>query len=324
MRLVGKAQTLSRAQQFSKRLQRLDIDHNLEPHSKRDGRWQVWVLSENCLERARDEWCQFERDVGFIDLSASPPSSILEISPSALKSAPLSFEKTWLDSSRKRGSAPLTFSIALFGCCVWLLHLTGLEEGRFLWNQLGPQLTLGYLERARSALTPYLGGIFEAQLLGKVDIWRLLLANFEFRNTAELIFQLTWFALFANQIEKRIGTLRFAGLLLIGLSATSSIENLLSNSALAGLSGLNCLLVAFCYTRYKLSPWEGYHLPSWSLSFIALYLAICLSWQIALGCSRAAVAHAALMDPGLHNISHLSGLVVGRWLARVPFAQIKS
>ena len=326
MRLIGKAQPLARAQQFAHKLNKLNIEHNIEPHSQKDGRWQVWIVDEEFMLRAQQEWTRFERETGHVDLSVGPSAGLLpEFPQNGDLEIPLHFEKTWLAGPRAQKKSPLTYLIALFSCLFWLANSFEMSSDlQHLLNQFSSKLTFvvtGKIEPLSQTIISKAPHI--EQLISKTG-WSLLLGSFVHKNAAELAFQLFWFVFFAAQIEQKVGTFPVGVLILFGATAGNGAQILISGPGATGLAGANCALFAFCYTRYKSHPWEGYRLPLWGVSYFALFLFVSISCSIVLWCVNTAIGHAPLASLGLHSTSYLSGLLVGRWLARVPFAQVKT
>lgn len=325
MRLIGKALTLTRVQQFAHKLNQLNIEHSIEPHSQKDGRWQVWIVDEEALSRAQREWVQFERDSGHVDFSVSPSAGLLpELAQDGDIGSPLHFEKTWIAGPRARRKSPLTCLIALVSCLVWLASCMEINSDfqRLLHRFASKSALIATAEIEPLSRISFAHPIL-AQLIDKKSFWSFFWGNFTHKNAAELVFQLFWFVFFSAQIEQKVGTARAFILILVSAIVCNAVQCIVSGPGAIGLASLNCALVAFSYTRYRRFPWEGYRVPLWGLSYFVLFLAFSIGCSAILWCANAAM-QSPLSDMGLKTPLYLGGLLVGRWLARVPFAKIRT
>lgn len=116
----------------------------------------------------------------------------------------------------------------------------------------------------------YEGPLFEK--IGQGELWRLFTPALLHFDLLHIFFNVLWFFILANQIEFRIGGLRFLVLLLITTIASNTAQYLMSGSFFMGLSGAVCGMAAFIWARQTVAPWEGYLLQRITLIFLLLFV----------------------------------------------------
>ena len=162
--------------------------------------------------------------------------------------------------------------------------------------------------------------IEEASLFEKIrtgEIWRLVTPIFLHSDLLHLFFNMAWLLLLGVEIERHLSTAKF--LLLIALSAiiSNTAQYLMSGCAFIGFSGVVCAIAFFIYSRQKIAPWEGYHLPRATLQFLLFFICgIAALSLIAFGLEFFSLG---VFPIQIANTAHLVGAGVGLGMGRLRF-----
>ncbi|MDH2999824.1 hypothetical protein A1D23_06920 [Chelonobacter oris] len=177
--------------------------------------------------------------------------------------------------------APVTWGIALLCVLVYLLGLIGYRD------------TIYQLAHFPENSTQY------------TEIWRFFSHALVHLSFTHILFNLTYWLIFAGMIEKSARGWRGAGkvLLLFLLIALISgvVQNYFSGAAFFGLSGVVYGVLGYVYLMSRLDPQQRFRLPN---GFVFVLLI-----GIVLGFAG------PLIDLHFGNAAHISGLLVGLALA---------
>ncbi|MCP5469431.1 MAG: rhomboid family intramembrane serine protease [Chlamydiales bacterium] len=175
--------------------------------------------------------------------------------------------------------------------------------------------------RNKEAKLTYKGPMFEDIKQGQV--WRIVtpaLLHFDFLH---IFFNLLWFIVLGNQIEHRLGSLRYLLLVLALAIASNTSQYLMSGPFFMGLSGIVCGMAAFIWARQQVAPWEGYLLHRFTLIFLGIFVIGMFFLQLAFFFLQIFGKFEATV--GIANTAHLIGALTGYLLGRMRRTfQIKS
>ncbi|MCH9609398.1 MAG: Rhomboid protease GlpG [Chlamydiales bacterium] len=167
--------------------------------------------------------------------------------------------------------------------------------------------------QGKTAPLNYTGPLFGD--VAKGEVWRLFtpaLLHFDFLH---IFFNILWFILLGNQIEYRLGTLRFGGLVLLLGVGSNVAQYLMSGPFFMGLSGIVCGMAAFIWARQQIAPWEGYLLNRFTLIFLGIFvigmfvLSLIFFFMQIFGTFQLSV--------GIANTAHLTGGIIGYLFGRM-------
>lgn len=171
------------------------------------------------------------------------------------------------------------------------------EKGNSVWR--------GYLNYLRTGIQAPVW--FEK--IGSGQLWRLITPIFLHANIIHLFFNLLWLYFLGLQIEKRIGLLNFA-LLVISTAIVSNIcQYLVSGYLFLGISGVISAFFGFIFARKRSAPWEAYRLDRQTSLFILGYLLINLLVELVQ--LLAAYFNIGAFTIPIGTTAHLSGALVG-------------
>ena len=159
------------------------------------------------------------------------------------------------------------------------------------------------------SITDFMSDIRHGQL------WRLFtpaILHFDFLH---IFFNLLWLILLGNQIEYRIGSLRYSLFVLCVAVFSNLGQYIMSGPFFLGLSGIVCGMAAFIWARQRIAPWEGYLLHRFTLLFLALFVVGIFALQV-LFFFLQVFSHMEF-TVGIANTAHLVGAAVGYGFGRM-------
>lgn len=163
----------------------------------------------------------------------------------------------------------------------------------------------------------YHGPLFEK--IGSGEIWRIFTPILLHVDLLHIFFNILWFILLGNQIEFRIGTVRYIILILLTAIFSNTAQYLMSGPFFMGLSGVVVGMAAFIWARQQLAPWEGYLLNRMTLFFLAIFVIGMFLLQIVFFFLQ--LSGKLQLTIGIANTAHLTGGIVGYLLGRLrPFS----
>jgi len=194
------------------------------------------------------------------------------------------------------------------------------QEAQALFNTLAhTPVWVGFYDLVVTRLQQKpLSSLHEGPLMEDIrqgQVWRLVtpaLLHFDFLH---IFFNLLWLILLGNQIEYRLGSLRY-GLLVMMLAVLPNVaQYLMSGPFFMGLSGIVCGLAGFIWARQTLTPWEGYLLHRFTLIFLALFVFGIFALQVFFFFLQ--VLGNIEFTIGIANTAHLVGGLVGYGCGRM-------
>lgn len=210
-----------------------------------------------------------------------------------------------------------------------LIHLYGFDalkeanqlppEGRELINQINH--------------TPYWQGIYTillkngpSEIIKKMEttpmfekirqgeIWRLITPDFLHANIFHLFFNMLWLFVLGKQIEQVIKPVKYLILMLIIGVISNTCQYLMSGPNFIGYSGILVGMLTFIWMRQRVAPWEGYRLDKATIYFLLIYVLFMAAIQFfSFFLEKSFDVN---ISPGMANMAHLSGGIVGLILGR--------
>jgi GlpG protein len=256
-----------------------------EVSRSREGTFVVWVLEERHVEASRAAWAAFDANPGAPEHTAAAgcvekKNRKEEVEQRRSRHEIINVRSTW--SAASGGRPRLT------------LALIGLSIAVTLMTSFGHRVDLAsYIEiGGREELL--IGQPFAAVLHGQV--WRLVTPIFLHFDFFHILFNMWWLFDLGTVIETRIGTPRFALLILISAAVSNAAQYwYLPSPNFGGMSGVLYALFGYVWARSKLDRTFGLALPPSTA-------VILLGWLL-LGFTG--------VFGNVANGTHLAGLVVG-------------
>ena len=170
-----------------------------------------------------------------------------------------------------------------------------------------------------SPLFDYQGPLFEKIAQGQV--WRVFTPALLHFDLLHIFFNVLWFILLGNQIEFRLGWLRYLILILATAIVSNTAQYLMSGPFFMGLSGVVVGMAAFIWARQQVAPWEGYLLQRFTLIFLTIFVLGMFGLQLAFFFMQ---IWGNFTSPiSIANTAHLAGGMVGYLLGRLRFFAIQ-
>lgn len=300
MRVIGKLDTLRKAEEFVLYLSSKQIEASIE-HV--DDFYYIWAEDEDRLEEASELFKHFEEHPDKVAVEM-PADSIGAIEPRILK-------------VRKLGGAPLT-KVLIFICVVlYLISLTLKAEPPFGMNALSQWLIFempttfpfwkGIYTYLLTETLPPTVPVFTQILDGQV--WRLVTPIFLHLDFLHILFNMLWLWLLGRQVEERLGLFKYVVLMLVAAIFSNTIQYLMSGPFFIGFSGVVCALAAYIWMRQKKAPWEGYPLPHSTIVFLFIFVFGMVGLQIV--SFILTYMGVTLFPINLANSAHVTGGIVG-------------
>ena len=129
------------------------------------------------------------------------------------------------------------------------------------------------------------------------QLWRYISHSLVHLSPLHILFNLTWWWIFAGAIERKFGTGKLIGLFFVAAIISGIGQNIASGPAFFGLSGVIYAVLGFVFCVDKFSSQTSFDLP---LGFFNMLLV-----GIAFGFIS------PLIGINMGNTAHISGLIVG-------------
>jgi len=175
---------------------------------------------------------------------------------------------------------------------------------RFILHYRNPDIPLSYN-----------GPLFEK--IGQGEVWRLFTPTLLHFDLLHIFFNMLWFILLGNQIEFRLGWLRYLILILVAGIISNTAQYLMSGPFFMGLSGVVVGLAAFIWARQLKAPWEGYLLHRFTLIFLGIFVVGMFVLQTIFFFLQ--ILGNFELTIGIANTAHLTGALVGYLLGQLRF-----
>jgi len=295
MRPIGRLASEMYARRFSNYLYVQGIRNQVEAEA--DGRWVVWVYSEDKVDEGKRLLDRFEADPEGAAYSGAEDKA--RARSEAEEKDQRDFERRFVDvrarwrlaDSRRLG--PVT--LALMAGCV------GVVAGN--WVTGGALYPYLYIEPfGRTA-----GGIaFEPGLPAILhgEVWRLVTPIFVHFGFLHLLFNLFWLNDLGSLVEKRQGWWMLLVLVLAIAVASNLAQYALGGPAFGGMSGVVYGLAGYVWMRGRFDPASGLYLPRTALLILLVWGAVCLTGILG---PVANAAHGAGLATGMAAGLVLSG-----------------
>jgi GlpG protein len=264
--------------------------------------WGVWVREENELEAAKQVLEHFRHHPSDPKYAASRRAagqirSEAERERQAAARRHVDMRRQWRQPLGRR--APLVLVLIALSTFTFLATGFGRDRGSPLMHALMFSDTRPVLPLPNDVRRTYdpLDGIKQGQL------WRMVTPIFLHADFLHLLFNMWWLHALGVQLEVRLGTVRFGGLVLALALASNWAQFLIGQSPLfMGMSGVVYGLFGYLWAKLKLDPRAAYHLGEGTVFIMLAVLALGFTGILS----------------GLANWAHAGGLLAGAAIAYAP------
>jgi GlpG protein len=299
MRLIGSLTTSSDAERFRDYLLTTGVASHVEEGS--DGAWQVWVEHDDHLDRATNELFAYQanpNDPKYAGASGSAKRLRAEKQKVAERRRKnyTDVRTAWHRGAAGQYATPVSaflIGVALLATMATQFGHSEIENAQWLLERL-------FFQAPPLAKEGMFGSI------ARGEVWRLVTPMFLHFDWMHIAFNCAFMWRFGVLIESRIGSGRFALLVLVAAVLSNSAEALWAQfgpwsggfSLFGGLSGVNYALFGYAWIKGRTAPYEKIDVSPYDVGFMLTWLVLCM-----LGTAVSAMSVA--------NAAHLGGLVVG-------------
>jgi GlpG protein len=251
----------------------------------RDGGFVVWVLEERHVEVSRAAWAAFDAHpdapehtaaAGCVDRKVRKE----EVEQRKSRHEIINVRTTW--GATAGGRATLTIVLIAVSVGVTVLTSFGHKQDLFYL------LAIGTPEEAM------IGRPFAHVLHG--EVWRLLTPIFMHLDFFHILFNMWWLYDLGTVIESRIGSGRFAFLVVVSAILSNVAQYAWAGSpAFGGMSGVLYALFGYVWVRGKLDPLFSLVLPPATALILMVWLVLGFVGKAG----------------SVANFTHLGGLIAG-------------
>ncbi|MEX0678971.1 MAG: rhomboid family intramembrane serine protease [Pirellulales bacterium] len=280
MRQAGTITTKQDAERFANYLLSLGITSKIEPS---DGQWALWIHDENQIPRSKQELEQFRLEPNDERYKAAEHAARLARREATEKKKQadrnfIDMRDEWAKPWRRR---PITLLMVIASVAL-ALDIFQVHEN--LWLFSWPKILEG-------------------------QVWRLVTPVFLHAalnaNPLHLVFNMFWLFDLGTLIERRLGSLRFAALVLLVAVASNYGQYLAVGPNFVGMSGVVYGLFGYAWVRGRLDPTSGLYLRPMVPMLMMGWFALCAIGAI----------------PNVANWAHGVGLAAGAALGCLPHLQ---
>lgn len=168
-----------------------------------------------------------------------------------------------------------------------------------------------------NASTPISESRLLFQKVREGEIWRLFTPCLLHGDIFHILFNMLWLFALGKQLEEKLKAGRYIIFILITGIISNIVQYLMTGSNFLGFSGVLCAMIMFVHTRQRLAAWEGYRLDRMTFAFLMVFIFGMLGFQIA--SFFVDISTGLNISPAIANTAHVTGLVSGYVLARMPF-----
>ena len=138
---------------------------------------------------------------------------------------------------------------------------------------------------------------YPADFSEKNEFWRYISHSLAHLSPLHILFNLSWWWIFAGAIERHFGSFKLIGLFLVAAIMSGMVQNWVSGPAFFGLSGVVYAVMGFVFAVDKLGVTKGTVLPEGF--FTMLMVGIAFGFV------------SPLIGIEMGNAAHISGLIAG-------------
>jgi GlpG protein len=296
LRQIGTLPGEREARYLADHLLTLGVNTQLRPES---GGWGVWVLDENRLPQARQEFEDYRSrpdDPRF--RAAAQTAETIRREAKRIEALhrknSRSLRDTWDRTPFRR--RPLT--IILVGISVFVFLLLKMPETRVIvtdklaFTSIIPKVDVQGQER------PDPLGIDD---IAHGEVWRLVTPIFLHANLLHLVFNIWWLMNLGTIIETRRGTKIFAALVIFAAITSNVGEHVFDLKFIGhpvlfgGMSGVNYALFGYVWMKGRYEPEQGMILHPSTVQTMLFWLVLCMTGAVG----------------DIANAAHVVGMVAG-------------
>jgi GlpG protein len=157
--------------------------------------------------------------------------------------------------------------------------------------------------------------------ISKGEVWRLVTPIFLHGGVLHILFNMLWLWLFGKMVENTMGKGPFILFVISVAIVTNTLQYIMTGPLFMGFSGVISAFAGYIWVRKKKAPWEIFPVDKSTLVFLWIFIFGMFALQIIAFFLQ--FFHIIFLPMGIANTAHMSGLLLGMWMARIPLFQRK-
>jgi GlpG protein len=305
MRQAGTLESPAAAQRLADYLLTLNIVSRVEPS---DGRWALWIIDENQLQRAKEElqaFLQNPQDARY-DAAGKAAADVRRQEAARVREARknvVEMRGRWNRPSA--GSGRLVLALTAISIFVAVFTRLGDTVGPELRQEKPPGLaslllisTNVYAPLEEILREPYCGLI----QIANGQFWRLITPIFLHFSIAHIIFNMMALLQLGSAVEQRQGTLRLAVIVLISAVISNLTQYFTAGPVFGGMSGVVYAVFGYIWMQSKFVPGSGLYMPPQMVFMCVFWFFLCMTGTVG----------------PIANGAHAGGLITGALIGIAP------
>jgi GlpG protein len=162
----------------------------------------------------------------------------------------------------------------------------------------------------------------QAKLFGNIlqgQVWRLITPIFLHGDLLHILFNMLWLWLLGKMVENTMRKGTFILFIVIVAVITNTLQYIMTGPLFMGFSGVITALAGYIWVRKKRAPWEILPVDVNTLIFLWVFIFGMLALQIIAFFLQ--FFHIRFFPMRIANTAHISGLLLGMWMARIRLFQ---
>ncbi len=278
MRVIGHLPGETAATSFSSYLLLQGIQNEVERDD--DGRFAVWIRSDDELDVAKTHLTRFRQDPGHADFQGAPKAAEKRLAKAAARVETKAAKTFSRDQIWTENPPYVTIAIVVACIAVAAVSMLGKESGAVAWLFISEVRGIGW----QNKLPEVLNG----------ELWRLVTPIFLHFGPVHLIFNMLGLLQLGSMIERHCGSRFFIWQVLV-LAVTSNVcQVLFKDAGFGGYSGVLYGQFGYIWMKGRYDSGSRLHVSNETVAMALIWFVICFS-------------------PGMHvaNTVHTVGLIVG-------------
>jgi rhomboid protease GlpG len=271
-----------------------------------DGRWAVWVVDEDNVEQAREEFARFQDDPDDARYAAAKQAAAdrrrdEQRQVKQYRRNAVDVRRQWARPLLAR--APVTAAL-IAGCIALAAMTTSFRALPSLCDRIEPLLTKFFIVPMQGVP----GETGKVQYLTREglkavrdgEVHRLVTPIFIHMDVLHLLFNMLWLQLLGGAIELRRGSWRLLGMVLAIAVSSNLAQYWWNGPAFGGMSGVDFGLFAYVWMKSRYEPDSGFFMPPQTVFLMIAWMLICYVGPMH-------IANAA------HTVGLAAGMLFGLW-----------
>lgn len=155
----------------------------------------------------------------------------------------------------------------------------------------------------------------------KGEVWRVITPVFLHANLIHLLFNMLWLWMLGRMIEENMKTTAYFCFIFAVAAVTNTLQYLMTGPFFMGISGVVTAMSGYIWVRKKEAPWEYFPISQSTILLLWFYIFGLVLLQMIVFILQ--ISHIVRLEISMANTAHVSGLLLGLGLAKIPFFQRK-